>query len=65
MGIHTQKMANLLLNTVHSKSKWALHLKRGRTSIEDDPRNGCLKRATVQDIRISYTVLEGRRLCRC
>jgi len=30
--------------------KWAAKFKRGRTSLDDDPREGCPKRATPPDV---------------
>jgi histone-lysine N-methyltransferase SETMAR len=55
----------LMPNEIHSKfikvcgnsspsfstiKKWAAEFKRGRTSLEDDPRKGCPKSATAPEI---------------
>jgi histone-lysine N-methyltransferase SETMAR len=41
--------------------KWAAEFKRGLTSLEDDPREGHLKRATTPEI-IEQVVLDDRRM---
>ena len=48
-------------NTV---KKWATEFKRGRASLEDDPRTECQKSATTPEIinKVHDIVLEDRRL---
>jgi len=44
--------------------KWAAEFKRGRTSLEDDPREGGPKSATTPEIieQVHYMVLDDRRM---
>jgi transposase len=44
--------------------KWAAKFKRGRTSLEDDPREGCLKSATPPEIidQVHDMVLDDWRM---
>ena len=44
--------------------KWAAEFKRGRTSLEDDPREGCPKSATTPEIieQVHDMVLDDRRM---
>jgi transposase len=47
--------------------KWAAKLKHGRTSLEDDPREGCPKSATTPEIieQVHDMVLDDRRMKVC
>ena len=49
------------LSTVH---KWAAEYKRGRDSLEDDPRSGRPATATTQENigRVHHMVMDDRRL---
>jgi histone-lysine N-methyltransferase SETMAR len=44
--------------------KWAAEFKRGRTSLEDDPREGRRKSATTPEIieQVHDMLLDGRRM---
>jgi transposase len=44
--------------------KWAAEFKRGRTSLEDDPCEGCPKSATTPEIieQVHNIVLDDRRM---
>ena len=44
--------------------KWAAEFKRGRTSLEDDPREGCPESATTPEIieQVHDMVLDDRRM---
>lgn len=66
MEIHTE-MVNVLGESAPSKTmvcKWASLFKSGRTSLEDDPREGRPKTASTPEIigKIQDMVLEDRRL---
>ncbi|XP_035234280.1 protein GVQW3-like, partial [Stegodyphus dumicola] len=66
MEIHTE-MVNVLGESAPSKTmvcKWANLFKSGRTSLEDDPREGRPKTASTPEIirKIQDMVLEDRRL---
>jgi transposase len=47
--------------------KWAAEFKRGCTSLEDDPREGCSKSATTPEIieQVHDMVLDNRRMKVC
>jgi len=47
--------------------KWAAEFKHGHTSLEDDPREGCLKSATTPEIieQVQDMVLDDRRMKVC
>jgi histone-lysine N-methyltransferase SETMAR len=47
-----------------TNKKWIAEFKRGRTSLEDDPREGLPKRATIPEIieQVHDMVLVSRRM---
>jgi histone-lysine N-methyltransferase SETMAR len=47
--------------------KWAVEFKRGRTSLEDDPRGGRPKSATIPETieQVNDMVLDDRRMNVC
>ena len=49
--------------SISTIKKWAAEFKRGRTSLEDDPREGRPKSATTPEIieQVHHTVLGDRR----
>ncbi|KFM63759.1 hypothetical protein X975_18358, partial [Stegodyphus mimosarum] len=66
MEIHTE-MVNVLGESPSSKTmvcKWASLFKSSRTSLEDDPSEGCPKTASTPEIiaKIQDMILEDRRL---
>jgi len=74
-----KKKKGLTPNEIHSKfikvygdssssfstiKKWAAEFKRGRTGLEDDPREGCPNSATTPEIieQVHDMVLDDRRM---